>query len=53
MTRVISGVVTLKNKTKSNPLTRLNVSIISKSVVGFYSFPSVAGVANQQAEIIN
>ena len=39
MTEVISGVVTPKDKTKSNPLPRLKVRIFSKSVVTF--FPSV------------
>ena len=34
MTGVISGLVTAKGKTKSNPLTRLKVRIFSKSVVG-------------------
>ena len=33
MTGVISGVVTLKDKTRSNPLARLKVRIFSKSVV--------------------
>ena len=35
MTGVISGVVTPKDKTKSEPLDRLKVSIFSKTVVGF------------------
>ena len=35
MTGVISGVVTPKDKTKSNPLARLKVRIFSKSVVSF------------------
>ena len=35
MTGVISGVVTHKDKTKSNPLARLKVRIFSKSVVSF------------------
>ena len=39
MTGVISGVVTPKDKTKSNLLARLKARIFSKSVVSFYSFP--------------
>ena len=39
MARVISEVVTTKDKTKSNPLARLKARIFSKSVVSFYSFP--------------
>ena len=35
MTGVISGVVTPKDKTKSNPLARLKVRIFSKSAVSF------------------
>ena len=35
MTGVISGVVTPKEKRKSNPLAREKVRILSKSVVGF------------------
>ena len=35
MTGVISGVVTPKDKTKSNPLARLKVRIFTKSVVSF------------------
>ena len=35
MTGVISGLLTPKGKTKSNPLARLKVRIFSKSVVGF------------------
>ena len=35
MTGVISGVVTPKDKTKSNPLAREKVRIFSKSVVRF------------------
>ena len=35
MTGVISGVVTSKDKTKSNLLATLKVRIFSKSVVGF------------------
>ena len=35
MTRVISGVVTPKDKTKSNPTARLKDRIFSKSVVSF------------------
>ena len=35
MTRVITGVVTPKDKTKSNPLARLKVRIFSKSVLSF------------------
>ena len=35
MTGVISGVTTPKDKSKSNPLTRLKVRIFSKSVVSF------------------
>ena len=35
MTGVISGVITPKDKTKSNPLARLKVRIFSKSVVSF------------------
>ena len=33
MTEVISGVITPKDKTKSNPLSREKVRILSKSVV--------------------
>ena len=36
---VISGVVTPKDKTKSNPLTNQKVRSITKSVVTFLSFP--------------
>ena len=39
MTGVISGVVTPKDKTKSNPLARQKVRTLSKSVISFYSFP--------------
>ena len=39
MTDVISGVVTPKDKTKSNPLANQNVRSITKSVLSFYSFP--------------
>ena len=39
MTEVISGVVTPKDKTKSNSLAREKVKILSKSVVSFQSFP--------------
>ena len=39
MTGVISGVVTPKEKTKSNPLARLKARIFSKSK--FLVFPSV------------
>ena len=39
MTGVISGVVTLKDKTKSNPLVNQKVRSITKSVVSFKSFP--------------
>ena len=35
MTGVISGVVTPKDKSKSNPLARLKIRIFSKSVIGF------------------
>ena len=35
---VISGVVTPKDKNKSNSLARLKVRIFSKSMVTFYSF---------------
>ena len=35
MTVVISVVVTPKDKTKSNPLARLKVRILSKSVISF------------------
>ena len=35
MTGVISGLLTPKCKTKSNPLARLKVRIFPKSVVGF------------------
>ena len=35
MSGVVSGVVTSKDKTKSNPLPRLKVRIFSKSVVSF------------------
>ena len=37
MTEVISGLVTPKDKTKSNPLAKLDVRIFSKSLVSFYS----------------
>ena len=37
MTEVISGVVTPRDKTKSNPLARLKLRIFSISVVSFYS----------------
>ena len=40
MTEVISGVVTPTDKSKSNPLARLKVRILSKSVV-ILVFPSV------------
>ena len=43
MTGVISGVVTPKEKTKSNPLARQKVRTLSKSVVNFYSFPVSLG----------
>ena len=36
MTGVVSGVVTPKDKTKSNPLAREKVRILSKSVVSLY-----------------
>ena len=39
MTGFISGVVTPKDKTKSNPLANQKVSSITKSVVSFSSFP--------------
>ena len=39
ITEVISGVVTPRDKTKSNHLARLKVMIFSKSLVSFYSFP--------------
>ena len=39
MTGVISGVVTPKDKTKSNPLANQKVRSITKSVVNFSSFP--------------
>ena len=39
MTGVISGVVTPKDKTKSNTLANQKVRSITKSVVRFYSFP--------------
>ena len=39
MTGVISGVVTPKDKNKSNHLARLKVRIFSKSVIGFWYFP--------------
>ena len=35
---VISGFVTPKDKSKSNPLARLKVRIFLKSMVTFYSF---------------
>ena len=35
MTGVISGVVTPKDKSKSNPLARFKIRIFSKSVIGF------------------
>ena len=35
MTRVISGIVTAKDRTKSDPLARLKLWIISNSVLGF------------------
>ena len=35
MTGVISGVITPKDKTKSNPLAILKVRLFSKSVVNF------------------
>ena len=39
MTGVISGVITLKDKTKSNALAIQRVRIFSKSVGSFWSFP--------------
>ena len=39
MTGVISGVVTPKDKTNSDPLAGEKVRILSKSVVNFWSFP--------------
>ena len=38
MTGVVSGVVTAKDKTKSNPLAREKVTIFSKSVTTFWPF---------------
>ena len=39
MIGVISGIVTLKDKTKSDPFIKQNVRIFSKFVVSFWSFP--------------
>ena len=39
MTGVINGVVTPKDKAKSNSLARLKVRIFTKSMVSFYTFP--------------
>ena len=41
MTGVISGVITPKDNTKSNPLARLKVSIFSKPVLSFLSLSSL------------
>ena len=39
MTGVISGVITPKDKTKSNTLANQKVRSIAKSMVSFWSFP--------------